>query len=67
MRIKVHRPQPLADPKLWRWELVDEADRVLASSPDLDSEAQCENAVRRVEASCKGFEVVYVDPPRPSV
>jgi hypothetical protein len=62
MRIKVHEPQPLSHPKLWWWELVDDADRLLAKSPEISSEAECENAVRSVQAACKDIAIVHVKP-----
>ena len=33
----------MAARKRWRWQLVDEADRLLAASPELESEAECED------------------------
>ena len=47
--------------KEWHWELVDEADRLLAASPKV-SEAECENAINRVTSACKDVPIVYVEP-----
>ena len=33
-------------------EPVDEADRLLAASPELESEAECENVIRKVTEEC---------------
>ena len=63
MRIKVFQPEPMAARKRWRWQLVDEADRLLAASPELESEAECEDVVRKVTEECGMAPPVFVEPP----
>jgi len=43
--------QALAKPKPWRWQIVDEKGQVLATSPELKSREDCDNAIRQIRAA----------------
>ena len=51
----------MAAVKRWRWQLVDEANRLLAASPELESEAECEDVVRKVTEECGMGPPVFVE------
>lgn len=65
MRVKVYEPEPSAVMQTWQWELVDDADRLLAASPRLESKAECEDAIEQVTSACKEdlLPVEYVKAP----
>jgi hypothetical protein len=46
--------------KRWKWQIIGRQGDVLAESPDL-SEAECENAIREMQAAFKAGNAVEVE------
>jgi hypothetical protein len=48
---QILEPQPLAAVRIWRWRILDEREKPVATSADLKSEEECHSAIEVVKAT----------------
>jgi uncharacterized protein YegP (UPF0339 family) len=49
-------------PERWRWRIVDEAGKALATSPDMESEKACNDVIEVVRSSLAKSTTTYRSP-----
>jgi hypothetical protein len=59
MKLRVIKPRPHSDPKLWQLQILDDRGQVIAES-DRVSEADCRNAESMIRSACSNIPATEV-------